>query len=281
MEEVSKIMIGREVNNRDDKIIIKKPLSDKSILSVKNISVIDGVNNLYDLSLDLKEGELLGIAGVEGNGQREIGEAIIGLKEVSEGIISLEGEKINHLTSSERRFKGIRYVPEDRIKKGLALNATINENIIMGYHRNKFLKDSKFTIDWDKTFSFSKNIIDSFRVEGSNDPADPVESLSGGNMQKLIIGREFVREAKLLVLSQPTVGLDFSAKDYIYRKINELKEKGSSILLISENLDELMKLSNRILVIYRGKIIKEFRVEDNYNEKEIGLYMTGAKGNGE
>ena len=281
MEEISSLMIGRELKSSNTSVHRNLNSDQGVILKVKDLTIRDTTTKLDRINLTLNKGEILGIAGVEGNGQVELADAIIGLQTITEGEIHFKNERINNYTTFKRRKIGIHYVPDDRMKKGLALDASMNENAIMGYQRDSFLKKRRFFLDWEGSKEFTKSIVENFRVEGMNNPQDNVRNLSGGNMQKLIIGREMISKPPFLILAQPTVGLDFGAQAYIHEKIRELCESGIAFLLISEDLDELMSLSGRILVLYRGRVAKEFLSEDGYDEKEIGYYMTGVKGNEE
>jgi len=280
MEEISSLMIGKEYKKVTPH---KKPLdsSGNEVLRILNLSARDKSTRLEKVSLTIREGEILGIAGVEGNGQVELADAIIGLQDKIEGEIYFKEQLINNKSTYQRRKLGIHYVPDDRIKKGLAFDTGMNENAIMGYHRESFLRRRKYFLDWESSKKFTEDIVENYRVEGMNTPYDFVQNLSGGNMQKLIIGREMITNPPFLILAQPTVGLDFGAQAYIHQKIKELSEKGTAFLIISEDLDELMNLSERILVLYRGKIAGEFLAVNGYDEKEIGYYMTGVKGNEE
>lgn len=281
MEEISSLMIGRELKSQNTPVS-KRVISDQSIvLNVKDLTVRDNTTRLDKINFTLREGEILGIAGVEGNGQVELADTIIGLQKNSEGEIYFKNELINRYTTHKRRKIGIHYVPDDRMKKGLALDASMNENAIMGYQRESFIKKGRLFLDWEGSKEFTKSIVENYRVEGMNNPQDSVRNLSGGNMQKLIIGREMIAKPSFLILAQPTVGLDFGAQSYIHERIMELSENGTAFLLISEDIDELMSLSDRILVLYRGRIAGEFLSENVYEEKEIGYYMTGVKGNEE
>ncbi|MEN6315264.1 MAG: ABC transporter ATP-binding protein [Clostridiaceae bacterium] len=281
MEEVSALMIGRELKSQRTTVTKKADSNHNIVMKIKDLTVRDNTTRLDRINLSLNEGEILGIAGVEGNGQVELADAIIGLQSITEGEIYFKSKCINGYSTYQRRKTGIHYVPDDRMKKGLALDASMNENAIMGYQRDSFLTRKKLFLDWEGSKEFTKNIVENFRVEGMNDPKDNVRNLSGGNMQKLIIGREMISKPSFLILAQPTVGLDFGAQAYIHEKIRELSGSGITILLISEDLDELMSLSERILVLYRGRVAKEFLSENGYDEKEIGYYMTGVKGNEE
>ena len=179
----------------------------------------------------------------------------------------------------KRREKGLHYIPEDRIHKGLSLDMTITENAILGHEAQNSVGGKSRLMDWNKAKAFTIDIVNEFKVEGIEKPEQKIRNLSGGNMQKLIVGREMITSPPLIVLSQPTVGIDFSAQSSIHKKILELRDKGCSFLLISSDLDELMTLADRILVLYRGELVKEFMAADGYDEVQMGYYMTGVLGN--
>jgi len=274
MEDVSSLMIGRRLDLLKTK---SHSISKEKLLELKKVSLSNEISILKNVSFDIRRKEILGIAGVEGNGQSELAEIIAGLRRNTGGEIWFSGENINDASILERRKRGISYIPEDRIKVGLSLEASIVENSIMSYQRKDFIKSGHFSLNWKKASEFAQKIIKEYGVQGMSSPLDKTASLSGGNMQKLMVGREFISSPQLLVVSQPTRGLDVGAQFLIHQKIIELSKQGAAILLISENLDELMTLSDRILVLYRGKIVKEFFTEKGYKDKEIGFYMTGVK----
>lgn len=281
METISSLMVGEDIK----KLIV--PVTRASLdfqdeaLRIKNLKIKDNSSVLSIVDLTIRQGEIVGIAGVEGNGQVELADSIIGLQTDIEGEIYFREKLINKKGTYQRRRLGIRYVPDDRIKKGLALDASMNENAIMGYHKDSSFCKRRFFLNWKKSKTFTTDIVQNFRVEGMNNPEDQVQNLSGGNMQKLIIGREMISKPHFLILAQPTVGLDFGAQAYIHRKIREMSEEGTAFIVISEDLDELMGLSDRILCLYRGRITGEFFASEGYDEREIGYHMTGVKGDEE
>ncbi len=277
MEEISSLMIGGEFKKNGSNKSRLTVTGDNAVLEVENLSA-GNFSGLDKVSFSIKEGEILGIAGVEGNGQVELADTIIGLQKRTGGNIYFFGKLINEYSILKRREEGIHYVPDDRIKKGVSLDSSIIDNTIMGYQRTPFIKKSKYLMDWKKAMGFTQKVVNEFRVEGTDSFQDQVRNLSGGNIQKLILGREMMTNPSLLILAQPTAGLDFNAQNYIHDKIRQFKEMGTAFLLISEDVDELMDLSDRILVLYRGRIVKEFLAGEGYNEKEIGYYMTGVKG---
>lgn len=278
MEEVASLMIGREFKGFELPDPDKGKSIGKPVLRLEDVTVEDENSKLDGVSFTIRQGEILGVAGIEGNGQVELADTLIGILKNVSGNIYLWDKLINDCSPSERRKLGMHYVPDDRISKGLAINLSINENAINGYQHSNIINKGKMLIDWDRSKSFTKKIIKDYKVEGMNNPSDLVKNLSGGNMQKLIIGREMITNPPLVILSQPTVGVDFESQSYIHEKIRELRRNGTAFLIISEDLNELMTLSDRIVVLYRGKIVKEFPHTDAFDEKVLGYYMTGVKG---
>ena len=278
MEEVAGMMIGREYSALSCDRSITKPEIREPVLELKHVSVKKSATALSDISLTVHKGEILGIAGIEGNGQVELADTLIGVLYNEQGEILFNKENISRKSPYERRAKGLHYVPDDRIRKGLALNMSITENAIMGHQRTKPVNKRGRFIDWTEAKSFTKRVAEEYKVEGMARPEQKISNLSGGNMQKLIIGREMITNPLMVVLAQPTSGVDFSAQRNIHGKVIEMRERGSSFLLISEDLDELMTLSDRILVLYRGHIVAEFNSKDSFDEKQLGFYMTGVKG---
>ncbi|MBI4853450.1 MAG: ABC transporter ATP-binding protein [Acidobacteria bacterium] len=274
-EELAKLMVGREVLLRIDKSQYGKP-REENILSIKNLSLSDtyGANLLSDISFDIKAGEVFGIAGVEGNGQTELVEVLSGLRPPSTGTIALQGQDITACNSRQAKELHIGHIPEDRHKRGLLLNSPLTENAILGLQNNTklvgwpLLKENQIT-------SHTKKLIQEFDVRPP-DPDIAVRGLSGGNQQKLIIAREFSIAPKFLIASQPTRGVDIGAIEFIYKKILELKASGAAVLLVSAELDEVFSLSDRVAVLYEGKIVGIVEPE-KISQQEIGLMMTGGK----
>jgi len=281
LEEVASKMIGREYSALSYDRIPAKTAFQEPVLELKHVSVRKNAAVLYDINLTVHKGEILGIAGIEGNGQVELADTLIGVLGNGYGEILLNKEDISSKSPFERRSKGLHYVPDDRIRKGLALNISITENAIIGHQRSMTEGKKGRFIDWAEARSFAKRIVEEYKVYGMANPEQRISNLSGGNMQKLIIGREMVTNPPMVVLAQPTSGVDFSAQRNIHDKVIEMRDRGSSFLLISEDLDELMTLSDRILVLYRGRIVAEFNSKDGFDEKQLGFYMTGVKDSGE
>ncbi len=274
--ELARLMVGREVLLRVD-----KPDADVGTteLSVKNLSVThaDGSKRLNDVSFEVRKGEILGIAGVEGNGQTELIEALAGLVSTAHlsGEVRLEGKDITRLDARSRREIGIAHIPEDRHRRGLLLDFSLAENSILGVHYRKpivsfagtFLNDTAIRKRADQ-------IIQDFDVRPANQDL-PARALSGGNQQKLIIGREFDLRPKLLLVSQPTRGVDIGAIEFIHRKLVALRDDGCAVLLISAELEEVTALSDRLLIIHEGRIVGDVDPKVATIE-EIGLLMTGS-----
>jgi simple sugar transport system ATP-binding protein len=270
--ELARLMVGREVLLR----VHKSPATQgPTVLSVRNLCL--GAR-LRGVTFEIRAREVVGLAGVEGNGQTELVEAIAGLIDPTRlsGTIQFHREDIVHLNARRRRELGIAHVPEDRHRRGLLLDATVAENSILGMHRRPpaVARRGGIMLDGDGIRDTAWRIIREFDVR----PADPllaVRALSGGNQQKLILGRELQLRPKLLLASQPTRGVDIGAIEFIHRKLIELRDAGCAILLVSAELEEVMALADRLLVIYEGRIVAE--VDPMHTSKEqIGLMMTGA-----
>ncbi len=279
MEDVASLMLGTSVETMK---LERKPRRDRGpaeeILRLERISAEGSHISLKNINFTLNKEEILGIAGIEGNGQVELGDTLIGTLQNSSGEIYFQKERVDGDAPHRRREKGLHYIPEDRIHKGLSLDMTITENAVLGHEKRNSIGGKNRLMDWKKAKAFTAGIVNEFKVEGIEKTEQKIRNLSGGNMQKLIVGREMITSPPLIVLSQPTVGIDFGAQTYIHKKILELRDKGCSFLLISSDLDELMTLSDRILVLYRGELVKEFKAADGFDEAQLGYYMTGVIG---
>jgi simple sugar transport system ATP-binding protein len=268
-QELARLIVGREVLLRVEKTDSKPK---DSVLEVENLFV-QGKHGLAvnDVSFKVRAGEIVGIAGVEGNGQTELVEAIAGLMPASKGKIKLNGTEITGLSVKERIDLGIAHIPEDRQKRGLLLNFNLKENSILGIHHRV---SSNGFINQAAVDSLSKEIIEKFDVRPP-DPFLPARALSGGNQQKLVVGRELSMNPKLLLVAQPTRGVDIGAIEFIHRKLIEIRDLGAAILLVSAELEEVKNLSDRLLVIRQGKIVGEVDPK-TASVEEIGLMMTGG-----
>jgi len=274
--ELARLMVGREVLLHVEKAPAKP---GGVILSLRDFSVSTAASaspSIDKVTFDVRAGEIVGIAGVEGNGQRELIEAIAGLIHPGRisGHISLEGTSLARLDARARRERGVAHIPEDRHKRGLLLEFRLDENAILGVHYRPPVTSGAMMNDREVRRR-AADIIERFDVRPP-DPELPARALSGGNQQKLIIGREFQLHPRLLLVSQPTRGVDIGAIEFIHRKLVALRDAGCAVLLVSAELDEVMSLSDRLLVIHKGRIAGEV---DPLAAKpdEIGLLMTGAR----
>jgi ABC-type uncharacterized transport system ATPase subunit len=271
-KELARMMVGRDVLLSLDK---EKAHPGKTVLEIKGLQVMDNRNlkAVRDISLEVKAGEILGVAGVEGNGQRELVEAIVGLRHAVKGEIKLKGNDITHLSVRDRREKGIGCVPEDRYVRGVALLATLEDNLIVGsYFKPPIAKGP--VLDLKKISAFAQEMIKKFdvRTPGSKVPAF---TLSGGNLQKVVLAREINAKPDLLIVAQPTRGLDVGSIEFVHRRILEARDNGAAVLLVSAELEEVMSLSDRISVLYEGKVIGTID-GDLSTEEGLGLWMMGV-----
>ncbi len=270
--ELARLMVGRDVLLR----VEKKPASPgRVILRLQQLSVKP---RLHSISFDVRAGEIVGIAGVEGNGQTELIETLAGLVDHARinGGLEFDGKDISKLSARQRKELGIAHVPEDRHRRGLLLDSSLAENSILGVHYRKPAVASRGGIMLDETGirQRAQQVIADFDVRPAN-PDLVARALSGGNQQKLIIGREFELPPKLLLVSQPTRGVDIGAIEFIHRKLVALRDSGCAVLLVSAELEEVTALADRVLVIYEGRLVGE--VEPGRSTKEeIGLMMTGG-----
>jgi general nucleoside transport system ATP-binding protein len=271
--DLARLMVGREVLLR-----VEKPPAQpgRVVLSVRHLSVAAGANRaVKDVTLDVRAGEIVGIAGVEGNGQRELIESIAGLIEPAAvaGEMTLEGTPLAGLDVRRRRELGIAHIPEDRHRRGLLLDFRLDENSILGVHDRPPVT-SGVMMNEREIRRRTADILGRFDVRPPN-PALPAHALSGGNQQKLIIGREFELRPRLLLVAQPTRGVDIGAIEFIHRKLVELRDGGCAVLLVSAELEEVMSLSDRLLVIRDGRIAGE--VDPALAKPaDVGMLMTGG-----
>jgi simple sugar transport system ATP-binding protein len=275
--ELARMMVGREVLLR-----VEKPDANPGapVLSTSSLTIIGrgDAKKVDNVSFEVRAGEIVGIAGVEGNGQTELIEALAGLIPGSHisGTINFEGRDITGLNARQRKELGIAHVPEDRHRRGLLLDFTLAENTILGVHyRKPAVSAGGILLDQKGIQRRTEQVIRDFDVRPPN-AALPARALSGGNQQKLIIGREFELPPKLLLVSQPTRGVDIGAIEFIHRKIVELRDAGCAVLLVSAELEEVTALSDRLLVVHNGQIVGEVNPKVTSNE-EIGLMMTGGR----
>ncbi len=273
-EDMANLMVGREVVltvHKEKKVVTGDPifsLEDVIVKNEKDLNALDGI------SLTVRPGEIVGIAGVDGNGQTELAEAIMGMCKLENGKIIYKGERLGKYSTRQRRNRKISNVPADRHRFGLVLPMNVSENMILGFHDEKPYVHG-INLALDVIHDFSEKLVDDFdiRTPGVDVPAG---NLSGGNQQKVILAREFSRNPDFLLVAQPTRGLDVGAIEYIHSQILKMRDRNVGILLISLELEEIFSLSDRIMVLYEGKIVKEFD-PDKTTDKEVGFYMTGGK----
>jgi len=274
--ELARLMVGREVLLRVEK---EDARAGRTVLSVRGLTVAVGAGGrgLRDVSFEVRAGEIVGVAGVEGNGQTELIEALAGLVPASAlgGEVSFEGRDVTREPARARRELGIAHIPEDRHRRGLLLDFDLAENSILGDHYRRPAVSTPPLLDLQGIRSRALEVIRDFDVRPAN-PDLPARSLSGGNQQKLIIGREFELKPKLLLVSQPTRGVDIGAIEFIHRKLVALRDTGCAVLLVSAELEEVTSLADRLLVFYHGRIVGEVDPKRASHE-EIGLLMTGGE----
>lgn len=273
-QEISKLMVGRDV----DLNIEKTPREFKDVvLSVKNLEYTNSFNKkvLDKVSFTVRQGQILGIAGIEGNGQSELISSIVGAINDIKGEINLEGKDISKLNILTRQEMGISHVSEDRMIYGSAPKLSIEDNAISKIYASKEL-NRKGLLDLKKVKLFTENLVKEFKVKHDN-IKQSIKDLSGGNIQKVIVGREFLYNPKLLIVNQPTRGIDVGAIEFIRHKILEMRENKKAILLVSADLGEVLSLSDSIIIMSEGKIVGYIDDASNVTEEELGLYMLGIK----
>ncbi len=274
-EDMSRMMVGREVE-----LIIHKTLSKPGevVLDVRDIEYTPPGHNklLKGISFSVREGEILGIAGVEGNGQRELIEILTGLREGDRGSVKVKGKELFGAKPRDIRLSSVSHIPEDRMARGVAALASIEENLVIDrYFLPPFAK-GKLSIDVKKIHENGEKLVKEFNIK-AKDARVPVEMLSGGNIQKVVVAREFSSNSKLIIANQPTRGIDVGATEFIRNRLIEERDRGVAVLLVSADLAEVMQLSDRLIVIYEGEIVGYFDTLEGLTEQELGKYMLGIK----
>jgi ABC-type uncharacterized transport system ATPase subunit len=269
---LAEMMVGRSVCLE----VVKPPHpAGDVVMRTENLEAYNdrGIKAVKGVTLTIQKGEILGIAGVEGNGQSELVETITGLRKASSGKLYINGQDMTNATSREIIKAGVSHIPEDRRKRGLILEFPLAENLILGSHFKKPFSQG-ITMDYEAVYDYAGTLMEQFDIRGTGVHSQ-VKYLSGGNQQKVIVARELGREPEIIIASQPTRGLDVGAIEYIHEQILNMRAEDKAILLVSADLDEIMCLSDRIAVIYEGKIVGE--VSPDTSEEEIGLLMAGGK----
>jgi simple sugar transport system ATP-binding protein len=276
--ELAEMMVGHSVNFKIDK---KKASPGKVVLSIEDLTVIGakGVPAVQNLSVEVREGEVVGIAGVDGNGQSELVAAIAGLLPVKAGRILFNGKDISHESIRNRNEGGIGLVPEDRHRHGLILDFRLDENLILKSFRRTPFSNSMGFLNFSAVYNHARDLISEFDIRSGGGPATLAKSMSGGNQQKAIIAREIDMSPGLLIVSQPTRGLDVGAIEYIHRRIVEERDKGKAVLLVSFELDEILNLCDRIAAVSKGSIVGILD-EEEADERKIGAMMAGVGAGG-
>ncbi len=274
--DLARWMVGREVDFRPD---IEDIETGEARLQIKNVSCKNnrGTPSLRGVDLDVHAGEILGVAGVSGNGQLELAEVITGLRQVTNGKIFMDGEEITPLPPSKRTDRRLAYIPEERMRDGMIKNFSVAENLILREHHKKPYSNSGF-LNLKAIREHSDELIRNYQIKTPSRET-LAKSLSGGNIQKVVVARELSRKPRVIVASQPTRGLDVGAMEYVREQLLTQRKEGTAILLISEDLDEILAISDRIAVIYEGQIMG-IVPGDEATPEELGLMMAGVQEEG-
>ena len=276
MEQLSAMMVGRNVNFH----VEKKPCTPGDVvLDVAHMTVASKIhknNAVRDVSLKVRRGEIVCLAGIDGNGQTEFVYGLTGLEPLVSGKISLCGKDITHASIRKRNTMGMSHIPEDRHKHGLVLDYSLEDNLVLQRYFEPEFTDKAGFLRRDNIRKYAEKLIEQYDVRSGQGPVTAARSMSGGNQQKAIVAREIDRDPELLVAVQPTRGLDVGAIEYIHKQLVAERDKGKAVLLVSLELDEVMDVPDRILVMYEGEIVGELDPKKTTQE-ELGLYMAGAK----
>ena len=270
-EELAELMVGREVLFEGDGRTTQpgEPVLDASGLTVSGDR---GLTKVRSVDFSVREGEILGVAGVEGNGQSELAEAIVGLRSVDDGVVTYEDRDITHASRRSLIEDGIAYIPEDRHQEGLVLDYDLTRNALLG---NQTIAPfvTRGIVDWAAVGDHAEAIVEDYDVE-PHDTAVTAESLSGGNQQKFVVGREFEHDPRAIVAAHPTRGVDIGSIEFIHDRLRDMRDEGLAVLLLSSKLEEIQNLSDRIAVMYEGEFVDVVEPGD-VTERDLGLLMTG------
>ncbi len=274
-EELSKMMVGRDISFSVDK---KEANVGEIVLSVKNLTVSSKThknNAVKNVTFDVRAGEIVCLAGIEGNGQTEFVNALTGLEKPNSGIIKLCGKDMTKSSIRQRSINGMSHIPEDRQKHGLVLDYKLEENLVLQRYWQPEFQRRGF-IKFDSVRKYAEKLIKKYDIRSGQGSSTIVRSMSGGNQQKAIVAREIDKEHQLLIAVQPTRGLDVGAIEYVHKQLIKRRDAGKAVFIVSLELEEVMNVSDRILVIYEGEIVGELNPKTTTVE-ELGLYMSGAK----
>jgi simple sugar transport system ATP-binding protein len=271
--QIAEMMVGRPVE-----LTVKKNSASAGdvVLKVSDLTVLDadGRSHVENVSFEVHAGEIVGIAGVQGNGQTELVEALTGLRKATGGTISLDGKDLTHSDPRERHQMGMAHIPEDRQRQGLVGGLSVAENLVLTrYHDDQF--SHGVLVDWDAANAVAETLIGEYDIRTPSKETG-VGTLSGGNQQKVIVARELSRDLRLTIAAQPTRGVDVGSIEYIHSRIVKERDAGTAVLIVSTELDEVMALSDRLLVMYRGKVVAELDPK-KVTPMEVGLYMAGSR----
>ena len=271
--QIAEMMVGRPVQLTVDKNSAK---AGDVVLKVTDLTVLDadGRTHVENVSFEVHAGEIVGIAGVQGNGQTELVEALTGLRKAASGVIALDGKDLTHSDPRERHQMGMAHIPEDRQRQGLVGGLSVAENLVLTrYHDDQF--SHGVLVDWDAANAIAEMLITEYDIRTPNKETG-VGTLSGGNQQKVIVARELSRDLRLTIAAQPTRGVDVGSIEYIHSRIVKERDAGTAVLIVSTELEEVMALSDRLLVMYRGKVVAELDPK-KVTPMEVGLYMAGSR----
>ncbi len=276
MEELSAMMVGRNINFKVEKGECKP---GDVVLDVENISVASKLHKndaVKNVSFKVRRGEIVCIAGIDGNGQTELVYGLTGLAPIHTGKVTLCGKDITHAPIRKRNILGMSHIPEDRHKYGLVLDYTLEDNLVLQRYFEPEFTDKAGFLRRKNIRSYAERLIEQYDVRSGQGPITTARSMSGGNQQKAIVAREIDKDPELLIAVQPTRGLDIGAIEYIHKQLVAQRDSGKAVLLVSLELDEVMDVPDRILVMYEGEIVGELDPKKTTQE-ELGLYMAGAK----
>lgn len=273
-KDISRLMVGRDVINS---IMKAKAEPGEVVLKVEDLSCSsdEGKKVLNSMSFTVRKGEILGIAGVEGNGQLELVESVTGLRKNFHGRILINGKEINRASIKKIRKSGLSHIPEDRISFGMAGEASIAENLIADKLGEPMIGNGPF-LSQKKIKKLSDHLIKDFLIKCSS-RKQSANMLSGGNMQKVVVAREFSRDPSIMIADQPSRGVDVGATEFIHKKLVQIRDQGAAVLLVSADLNEVIELSDSLIVMYGGEIVAYFEDTKKISEEELGYYMLGIK----
>jgi simple sugar transport system ATP-binding protein len=271
--QIAEMMVGRPVQLTVDKNSAK---TGDVVLKVTDLTVLDadGRTHVENVSFEVHSGEIVGIAGVQGNGQTELVEALTGLRKATSGVVALDGKDLTHSDPRERHQMGMAHIPEDRQRQGLVGGLSVAENLVLTrYHDDQF--SHGVIVDWEAADAIAETLITEYDIRTPSKETG-VGTLSGGNQQKVIVARELSRDLRLTIAAQPTRGVDVGSIEYIHSRIVKERDAGTAVLIVSTELEEVMALSDRLLVMYRGKVVAELDPK-KVTPMEVGLYMAGSR----